>query len=46
MFYKQNKNYVNNFGRCINGKCELPLNMKNLGYHFYIDTKRTKTVML
>lgn len=42
LFYKGNKNYDNTFGRCINGKCELPLNMKNLGYHYYIDTKSSK----
>lgn len=34
-FYKSNKNYNNNFGGCINGKCELPTNMKNVGYHYY-----------
>lgn len=34
-FYKSNKNYKNNFGGCINGKCELPVNMKNIGYHYY-----------
>ena len=34
-FYKVNKNYENNFGGCINGKCELPINMKNIGYHYY-----------
>ena len=34
-FYKSNKNYKNNFGGCINGKCMLPLNMKNIGYHYY-----------
>tara|TARA_Y200000002_G_scaffold246826_1_gene204229 strand:+ start:32 stop:1432 length:1401 start_codon:yes stop_codon:yes gene_type:complete len=34
-FYKSNKNYNNNYGGCINGKCELPVNMKNVGYHYY-----------
>ena len=34
-FYKSNKNYDNNFGGCINGKCELPTNMRNVGYHYY-----------
>ena len=33
--YKANKNYENNFGGCINGKCELPVNMKNIVYRFY-----------
>lgn len=34
-FYKSNKNYKNNFGGCKNGTCELPVNMKNIGYHYY-----------
>ena len=34
-FYKANKNYDNDFGKCINGKCELPVNMDNIGYHYY-----------
>jgi hypothetical protein len=34
-FYQSNKNYKNEFGGCINGKCQLPVNMKNIGYHFY-----------
>jgi hypothetical protein len=42
IFYKSNKNYENSYGRCVNNKCELPLNMKNLGYHFYINEKQTK----
>jgi len=42
MFYKENKNYDNTYGRCINGKCEMPSNMKNLGYHYYINAKSTK----
>ena len=36
-FYKQNKNYKNEYGKCIRGKCQLPLNMENLGYHYYIN---------
>jgi len=39
MYFKSNKNYENTFGRCINGKCELPINMKPLGYHYFIDEK-------
>ena len=42
LFYKQNKNYPNDFGRCINGKCQLPRNMRNLGYHYYINSKVTQ----
>ena len=34
-FYLSNKNYNNSFGGCINGKCQLPVNMKNIGYHYY-----------
>lgn len=38
-FYKKNKNYTNEFGKCqSNGYCELPLNMKNVSY-----TKPSKT---
>jgi len=41
-FYKINKNYNNNFGGCINGKCELPLNMKRIGYHYYSNSVNDK----
>ena len=34
-FYKANKNYDNDFGKCLNGKCQLPANMVNLGYHYF-----------
>ncbi len=40
-YYKMNKNYDNEYGKCINGKCQLPLNMENVGYHYY-KTDRTK----
>ena len=42
IFYKRNENYDNNYGRCVNGTCQLPLNMKNLGYHYYINEKETR----
>ena len=42
IFYKKNKNYKNAFGRCVQGKCELPLNMRNLGYHYYINEPNLK----
>jgi hypothetical protein len=29
-FYKANKNYPNNFGRCIDGKCEMPYGIKQV----------------
>ena len=41
-FYKQNKNYKNEYGKCVRGKCELPLNMENLGYHYYINEKTVR----
>lgn len=31
-YYKANKNYPNNFGGCINGKCEMPLGIERIGY--------------
>jgi hypothetical protein len=35
-FYKINKNYDNEFGRCLdNGYCELPVNMSRIGYKYY-----------
>ena len=41
-FYKQNKNYKNDYGKCIRGKCQLPLNMENLGYHYYINEQTVR----
>lgn len=42
-FYQSNKNYPNSFGKCkSDGYCELPLNMVNIGYRYYIDSKTTK----
>ena len=39
-FYKMNKNYDNEFGKCMeNGFCELPINMKKIGYRFYEQDK-------
>lgn len=40
-FYKINSNYKNDYGKCINGTCQLPLNMKNIGYRYY-KTERSK----
>jgi hypothetical protein len=34
-FFQINKNYENDYGKCVNGKCELPTNMINVGYHYY-----------
>ena len=34
-FYQANKNYPNNYGGCINNKCQLPINMISISPHFY-----------
>ena len=34
-FYKKNMNYPNSRGGCINGFCEMPVNIKTLGYKEY-----------
>lgn len=34
-FYKSNKNYPNNRGGCINGYCEMPVNVNSRGYKKY-----------
>jgi hypothetical protein len=40
-FYKANKNYDNNFGKCLpDGYCELPLNMKPVGYRYFRTEKQ------
>lgn len=42
-FYLQNKNYPNEFGKCgEDGKCQLPVNMKNLGYRYFSPSKEFK----
>jgi hypothetical protein len=38
-FFQSNKNYPNKFGGCVNNKCQLPLNMTNIGYHYYVSDK-------
>lgn len=38
-FYKANKNYPNQFGGCIEGKCQLPLGMKRIGFKHYTKDK-------
>ena len=42
MFYGQNKNYENNYGKCYRGYCEFPVNMKPLGYHYYIEEEAVR----
>jgi len=34
-FYKSNKNYPNNFGKCSNGYCQMPNNIKKIGYKYF-----------
>ena len=34
-FYKKNKNYTNERGRCINGYCEMPVNVTSIGFKKY-----------
>ena len=35
-FYKANKNYDNEFGKCKeDGYCELPINMEPVGFHYF-----------
>lgn len=40
-FYKINKNYENDFGKCQgNGYCELPMNMVGLGYRYFTNNNK------
>ena len=41
-FYNSNKNYKNTYGKCNKktGQCELPINMMNIGYHYFFPTKK------
>ena len=34
-FFKSNRNYDNERGGCINGYCEMPINVKRRGYQYY-----------
>tara|TARA_B110000977_G_scaffold198552_1_gene283658 strand:- start:310 stop:1476 length:1167 start_codon:yes stop_codon:yes gene_type:complete len=40
LFYKANTNYDNDFGKCTNGTCQLPLNMEKIGYRYYNPNKK------
>ena len=43
LFYKGNKNYPNEFGKCgEDGKCVLPINMEQLGYRYFIPLEKYK----
>ena len=42
-YFKKNKNYSNNRGKCkINGTCELPINMKRIGYRKYSENPKDR----
>ena len=32
-YYKRNKNYKNEYGKCVNNYCEIPLGVKSIGYN-------------
>ena len=34
-YFKQNLNYNNNFGGCVNGSCQMPLGLSNIAPHHY-----------
>lgn len=38
-YYKRNRNYPNSRGGCINGYCEMPINLKRVGYKKYVIDK-------
>tara|TARA_B100000925_G_C21999164_1_gene470400 strand:+ start:318 stop:1514 length:1197 start_codon:yes stop_codon:yes gene_type:complete len=38
-FYKKNTNYPNEFGGCLNGRCEMPLGLDNISPRRYLDIK-------
>lgn len=43
-FYKKNMNYPNSRGGCINGFCEMPVNIKTLGYKEYNESGENAAV--
>ena len=38
-YYKRNRNYPNSRGGCVNGYCEMPINLKRFGYKQINDNK-------
>ena len=38
-YFKRNRNYPNSRGGCINGYCEMPINLKRFGYKQINDSK-------
>lgn len=43
-FYKSNLNYKNNRGGCVNGYCEMPINVNILGYKEYSNSDKKKAI--
>lgn len=43
-FYKKNMNYPNSRGGCINGYCEMPVNIKTLGFKEYNEGDSNATI--
>jgi len=36
-FFKSNKNYPNEFGKCVNGKCQLPVGITQISPHKFLN---------
>ena len=43
-FYKKNMNYPNSRGGCINGYCEMPVNIDIIGYKEYNEARENKAI--
>ena len=43
-YYKRNRNYPNSRGGCINGYCEMPINLKRVGYKKYFINDLSKII--
>jgi hypothetical protein len=43
-FFKKNRNYPNSRGGCVNGFCEMPTNIKTLGYKEYNETGKHSAI--
>ena len=39
-FFQENKNYTNNRGGCIEGTCELPVNLDIIGFRYYNNNQK------
>ena len=43
-YFKQNRNYPNSRGGCINGYCEMPINVGLIGFTEYNESDETKAI--